>query len=349
MSGNSYTGYQGFQPYAYRRTETEKIQGTGDQRDHKFRQAGATVLEDAGGFSATTARSQRNTRRQHYVDAHARPQNPLKQKDHRGFVGKKFYHTSTYSTAFPNYLQELLALEGHSEQEYREAFDRADRDGSGFITAREVKELVSECTGRQPHPSVVQAFMVFFDKNGDSRVSWDEFVEALGRVRVYMQRQVAPPARGGPAGARAQPRHKRLLQSIPRSGAQIDMGVAGEDPIERTRPTGSDLFEGSTKVTSHIAGYRGHISKTNPESSSGRRARPNKNDQFIVETYNMNPPGYSGIKNANPKGMGNLQTDKSRIDRLVDEMWSERNSGRGTVLSQTTRMLKPFVPKFEDQ
>lgn len=76
---------------------------------------------------------------------------------------------------------------------------------------------------------------------------------------------------------------------------------------------------------------------------------PNKfQTKYIFQQY-MNPPGYSGIKNSNPQGMGNLSTDKSRIDRLVEDMWRERNAGKGSVLSETTQMLKPFVPNFEDQ
>ena len=81
----------------------------------------------------------------------------------------------------------------------------------------------------------------------------------------------------------------------------------------------------------------------------GKHPRKEKSDQFIVETYNMNPPGYSGIKNPNPVGFGNLKTDKLRMNRDIEFMWSEKQAGRGNVLSEKTKMLRPFVPNFEDQ
>mmetsp|Transcript_23682 Transcript_23682/g.35223 ORF Transcript_23682/g.35223 Transcript_23682/m.35223 type:complete len:536 (-) Transcript_23682:174-1781(-) len=81
-------------------------------------------------------------------------------------------------------IRDLMNINGKATlQDYKNAFDRLDKDQSGFIEANEVSDLLSDVYGEDKIPSFeVDAFLQFFDSNNDGRISWDEFERGLGVV-----------------------------------------------------------------------------------------------------------------------------------------------------------------------
>ncbi|KAL7576615.1 hypothetical protein ACA910_005553 [Epithemia clementina (nom. ined.)] len=65
-------------------------------------------------------------------------------------------------------------------EDYKEAFDRLDRDGSGYIEASEVRDLLDDVYKGETPSFEINAFVKFFDKDQDGRVSWEEFKVGLG-------------------------------------------------------------------------------------------------------------------------------------------------------------------------
>eukprot|EP00557_Chaetoceros_sp_GSL56_P010413 CAMPEP_0176480050 /NCGR_PEP_ID=MMETSP0200_2-20121128/2070_1 /TAXON_ID=947934 /ORGANISM="Chaetoceros sp., Strain GSL56" /LENGTH=498 /DNA_ID=CAMNT_0017876143 /DNA_START=294 /DNA_END=1790 /DNA_ORIENTATION=+ len=89
-------------------------------------------------------------------------------------------------------LRELMDIGKSADlEDYRRAFEKLDRDGSGYIEREEVKDLLVEVYGGEEElPSFeVQAFVKFFDSNGDGRISWDEFEKGLGVMADQKKRK----------------------------------------------------------------------------------------------------------------------------------------------------------------
>eukprot|EP00586_Coscinodiscus_wailesii_P021861 CAMPEP_0172494916 /NCGR_PEP_ID=MMETSP1066-20121228/58614_1 /TAXON_ID=671091 /ORGANISM="Coscinodiscus wailesii, Strain CCMP2513" /LENGTH=152 /DNA_ID=CAMNT_0013266243 /DNA_START=437 /DNA_END=891 /DNA_ORIENTATION=- len=73
-------------------------------------------------------------------------------------------------------LRGLMKLQkGASLEDYKKAFDRLDKDGSGFIEAGEVEELLKAVYDGVAPRFEIKAFLEFFDRNNDGRISWKEF------------------------------------------------------------------------------------------------------------------------------------------------------------------------------
>ena len=75
-------------------------------------------------------------------------------------------------------LKDLMKLHG-DENQYKEAFDKLDRDGSGYIDAAEIHALLQTVYDDSVPPFEVDAFLKFFDSNRDGKISWDEFKRGL--------------------------------------------------------------------------------------------------------------------------------------------------------------------------
>lgn len=89
-------------------------------------------------------------------------------------------------------LRELMDIRGSAGfEDYKRAFDKLDRNGSGYIERQEVKDLLVDVYGgKEELPSFeVEAFVEFFDSNGDGKISWDEFEKGLGVVADQKKRQ----------------------------------------------------------------------------------------------------------------------------------------------------------------
>lgn len=80
-------------------------------------------------------------------------------------------------------LKDLMQLRGKklSLQDYKDAFDRVDTDGSGYIELSEIQNLFKEAYGGEDDiPAYeIRAFLEFFDTNEDGKVSWEEFEQGL--------------------------------------------------------------------------------------------------------------------------------------------------------------------------
>jgi EF-hand domain pair/Protein of unknown function (DUF760) len=78
-------------------------------------------------------------------------------------------------------LKGLMKLKGSATlEEYRDAFDRLDRDNSGYIETSEVADLLDDVYDGKTPAFEIKTFMKFFDQNNDGKISWDEFERGLG-------------------------------------------------------------------------------------------------------------------------------------------------------------------------
>ncbi|CAF3428800.1 unnamed protein product [Rotaria socialis] len=64
----------------------------------------------------------------------------------------------------------------HSEQELRAAFRQFDQDNSGYIQAGELESIMAKM-GKRFKKSEIDALLQSLDKDGDAKISFDEFVK----------------------------------------------------------------------------------------------------------------------------------------------------------------------------
>ena len=84
---------------------------------------------------------------------------------------------------FQSGLCSALGLNVFSEEEFKLAFKKCDKDGSGFITIDEVEDMLNDCYGFPPLEEEVEMFMTRFDLNHDGKVSWEEFCTCLNKIK----------------------------------------------------------------------------------------------------------------------------------------------------------------------
>ena len=66
-------------------------------------------------------------------------------------------------------------------QRMRKAFEAFDSDGSGFISADELRAILSSSTSSRPHgvtDAEVEEIIADFDADGNGEFDYDEFLEA---------------------------------------------------------------------------------------------------------------------------------------------------------------------------
>jgi Protein of unknown function (DUF760)/EF-hand domain pair len=82
-------------------------------------------------------------------------------------------------------LKDLMNLQNSASlQEYKDAFDKLDSDGSGYIESAEIEDLLQDVYQDVVPQYEVENFLNFFDANNDGRISWDEFEKGLGALNV---------------------------------------------------------------------------------------------------------------------------------------------------------------------
>ena len=81
-------------------------------------------------------------------------------------------------------LKGIMNIKGTATlEDYKEAFDDLDADGSGYIEADEVTDLLNTVYQGKVIPGFeVDTFLKFFDSNKDGKISWEEFEQGLGRA-----------------------------------------------------------------------------------------------------------------------------------------------------------------------
>ncbi|KAL3945054.1 MAG: hypothetical protein SGBAC_000845 [Bacillariaceae sp.] len=90
-------------------------------------------------------------------------------------------------------LKDVLNLQGkRSLQDYKDAFDKLDKDNSGFIEVTEIISLFDEVYKGNAPAFETEAFMKFFDQNDDGRISWSEFENGLGAAFVVESEEDQP-------------------------------------------------------------------------------------------------------------------------------------------------------------
>ena len=81
-------------------------------------------------------------------------------------------------SCFLNIMELLKAKDSRVEDEFREVFNVLDIDGSGFITATELKQVMTDL-GDNPSDTEVEELMRHADIDGDGKVSFKEFVTII--------------------------------------------------------------------------------------------------------------------------------------------------------------------------
>jgi hypothetical protein len=87
-------------------------------------------------------------------------------------------------------LKDLMNLKGRrlTLDDYKDAFNKLDTDDSGYIEVTEIQDLFKDVYDDGKVPSFeVSAFLEFFDKNKDGKISWEEFEKGLGAAIATAQ------------------------------------------------------------------------------------------------------------------------------------------------------------------
>ena len=87
---------------------------------------------------------------------------------------------------FESRLLNAIGLKVFSKEEFKSAFERLDRDHSGYIELGEIRTLLEATYGMPPLEEEVQMFMLHFDENKDGRISWTEFTNAIDTMMEYL-------------------------------------------------------------------------------------------------------------------------------------------------------------------
>ena len=87
-------------------------------------------------------------------------------------------------------LKKIMDISGSATlDDYKEVFDKLDKDGSGYIEGSEVRDLLDEVYKGETPYFEINTFVKFFDKDSDGRVSWEEFKLGLGAAMSQQAEQ----------------------------------------------------------------------------------------------------------------------------------------------------------------
>ena len=113
-------------------------------------------------------------------------------------------------------LKDLMNLEGTATlDDYKEAFGRLDGNGSGYIEVSEIESLLNDVYDGKTPDFEIQAFLEFFDKNKDGKISWEEFQRGL---------------MGMAEGKQSEQKSKQLFNNLLLPGSEEDDEVEDIEP-----------------------------------------------------------------------------------------------------------------------
>ena len=92
-------------------------------------------------------------------------------KDGDGTINLKEYFASMNNQTDKNVLHRVLVLRSKA----RKQFKKFDKDGSGYITADELKLVYEERTGREVTIAQVEEMLKEADRNCDGKINYEEF------------------------------------------------------------------------------------------------------------------------------------------------------------------------------
>jgi hypothetical protein len=89
---------------------------------------------------------------------------------------------------YTEFLAATIEAHGHIEEDrIAEAFDRLDADDTGFISKKNLRQVLGkDCTAEQ-----IDAIMKSADKNDDGQISYKEFLEAFRKETEAMADNIA--------------------------------------------------------------------------------------------------------------------------------------------------------------
>ena len=213
-------------------------------------------------------------------------------------------------------LKDLMNLQGSASlDEVKEAFDRLDTNGSGYIEASEVSELLDELYDGKTPAFEVQAFVKFFDQNDDGKVSWDEFQRGL--MGMVENARVRGKGRLSLPGAEEE-------DDDDESSATLEQHISGTLEIE---------LEDGKKVEVDAATY---IKTLKAEADALKRAlqaekgvKPRNGDSIIPGT--ASPPSTNDFESI----AGYISSRQGDVESLTE--------GISPEIVQTMKMLVDFV------
>lgn len=316
LGSKKYYGYQGFKSWSNQNLASNPPGETNETRGSKFSNTGHGVVYGSP-IAVETA-----TSRPIALEATSlvKPDH-FKVPDRRGVSvnfayqdpserSKPFLGTSLYKSSFRNFAQEVLQIRNFSQEEYKEAFDRIDTDGNGFIILKEMRQLLLSVYGPECPDWVVEKHMKFFDSNRDGKVTWQEFSANLDTINSLVEDDARIKVQKEPEWLTASKRVYPIVKTASmHTTYQIDIGPRGGNPVDRpyTHQTGMasttlDLLKGTSSTTHRIPGYGGHIPTKNfgvaGSHGEGRDSHPKPANLRLYHSHNV--PGYTGHHPLNP-------------------------------------------------
>jgi calcium-dependent protein kinase len=98
-------------------------------------------------------------------------------------VEQMFRSVDTDNSGFIDYTEFVVAATSQqnltSEEKLRAAFNMFDKDGSGIISADEIREVLCFGGANSLSAEAVDAIIKHVDENGDGEIQFDEFVTMM--------------------------------------------------------------------------------------------------------------------------------------------------------------------------